>query len=345
MDICLGTHPGRRLSVLSLIVLAGCGQYDPSLPITLVPSDEFSAAEIQVLRESAESWNTEVGTRLRVDPAGDGDQTVWVNYSELACAYASGITEILFDRNVHFCTHLKDGNPVFRHVALHELGHVLGINEHASDPVAIMSLYDSRYTDFRPEDREMFQEANPDFEPLAGEGMSQVVASSIHRPALVKVKGQGSFLLHSDTDKIRFTRVEHGTGRAASPAGTIPSSGEPTWLRAYPRPGGLYITWLADGKRLNLAALDLPSGKVSSKTEVSGQGLPGHLSGLKDLSTAVVRDNLYVAIYGLKNGYYMRVLRFDRATGKALPFAIGRADYTRGLLATPVGGGAAPGDR
>lgn len=154
-----------------LLLLTACPALDVSQPIALIPGEDWTETNRRALSDAADCWNMEFGTQLVV---GDSTvaQQVTVEFSDFICTYAPARTDPQLPVRVFFCKGWFTGQSyLLFHVLAHELGHVLNIRPHASDPASVMASGDSflalnkwleRFSD---EDRRLLAEANPDLTP------------------------------------------------------------------------------------------------------------------------------------------------------------------------------------
>jgi hypothetical protein len=171
--------PGRTRPLLGTTLLlgcialgaAGCPALEVDRPIALVPDDDWTAYEREILASAARCWNLEFGTQLSVGASDTIMQQVRVGYSDLICLYAAGRTETTLPVSVNVCPPgytfqwRSYKGPFLFAVLLHELGHVLNIRPHSDDPMAVMAGSDRGYLGFAPDtfardDHRLFAEAN-----------------------------------------------------------------------------------------------------------------------------------------------------------------------------------------
>lgn len=163
--------------------LTGCTFTDATRPIGVV-SDGLSPVDAANLAEAAQCWNLEFGTRLVTSPEAAGlDQQVVVFYDRATCLTGIAQTQDGWPHSIAMCPErywsgletpgpyglsgsYYDLSPTPFRVLSHELGHVLNIIGHPSDPFAVMMGGGYPRADmFRPIDREWFAGANPGFTP------------------------------------------------------------------------------------------------------------------------------------------------------------------------------------
>lgn len=273
----LGTLRNARLPLLvgSLLGLC-CGcmpDADPSRPVRLVPGAGWSGVHLQAIQNAAESWNLAFGTFLSVGDDDGSAQTVSVEWSELLCAYAAGMADALGGYRIHVCP-VYGQHPLTEmttsSVVQHEIGHILGIGRHARDPLAVMNGdYGGVPGHFRPEDRRLFAEANPDFVGRSGCQVNREVASSPHRPMVVHPPGRPVQLLWAEQGGLRFAPLDPNTGQLAGTGGRIPTRDLPSYLRAAPTPAGFVVTWLESAEgAFYRSGVTLPGGAVQSPVKL-----------------------------------------------------------------------------
>jgi hypothetical protein len=160
---------------VAVLVLAccACRMSDADAPIGIVVVD-LSAADAADLAEAARCWNLELGTQLVM---GTADQQVEAFYDDYTCTFGAAQVQAGWPMRLAVCPqrYLTDEAKRLRmpfRVLSHELGHVLNIIDHPSDPLAVMRGGGHALEEmFRPVDRDLFFAANPDFvgvEPCAG---------------------------------------------------------------------------------------------------------------------------------------------------------------------------------
>lgn len=171
------------LAALAALGVAGCTFVDVGRPIGLV-ADGLDDGDAANLAEAAACWNLQFGTQLTAGPeARSMRQQVDVFYDRATCLYDLAQTQDGWPQSIAICPErywpgLTPASPYgprdprselhatpFR-VLSHELGHVLNIVGHPSDPFAVMvgGGLDREFM-FRDADRAMFADANPDFTP------------------------------------------------------------------------------------------------------------------------------------------------------------------------------------
>jgi hypothetical protein len=151
---------------------------DLDQPIALIPADNLSASDVRDLANAADCWNTEFGTRIVLGGDSDTGQVVHVEFNDFACLVGQGAAGHFHARpqgEIDLCR-LENLGPVglgselqFA-ILLHELGHVVNIFGHGSDPDSItLTASPASFAQssgrpvFTAEDHDLFVEANPDF--------------------------------------------------------------------------------------------------------------------------------------------------------------------------------------
>lgn len=337
--------PGRRwtrpLSTLLLLaLLAGCSErLDAGQPIALVPRCELSADQVRTLGFAAESWNLELGTQLSVTRAPEeGVQAVGVRQSAFVCAYLDGLALSVGEREVWLCE-LTAARPVkLLGTAMHEIGHVLNIDEHADDPRAVMSTGSDEVRFFREEDHALFQAANPDFSAPESCGIVRTLGESVSRPVLMAAGGGRTLALWAEKQAVRFVEVDPATGRARGLPGSIPVTGEASWVRAVPSSTGIVVTFVV-GAQMYGAKVPLPSGKVGAPLKLEVDSLDFSHS-VTEMSIAARGDDLYLSVTewrGASVDSRLWLYRLDAATGRAARFDVQNLSARSGQLLV-VGG-------
>lgn len=329
------------LALATALALGAGGCVDPldlRLPIALVPDADFSASQAQIIGEAAESWNVEVGVRMGLQGQQVPDaQQVPIRQSELACAYANGITVTLGELEVQICA-LDAGDPRrLAEVTQHELGHVLNIRGHAVDPLAVMSPESGESKRFRPEDHQLFEQANPDFSELDGCDVARRLGQSPSRPVLVQLSGGRTVALWAEPGRLRYAQLDFETARPGGATGQIATpGGTASWIRPLATSDGFSVSWVLD-QRLYRASVALPGGKLTGPLELALPQTKTKLdfeAGVSDISTAAVGPDVFVAITDGGLFSELRLLRYDAATGLPRPIAPNLVDDSWGQLAT-----------
>jgi hypothetical protein len=316
----------RSALVLGTTLLFACVQrLDPEQEIVLVPQGDFTEEQEQVLALAAENWNLELGTRLTLSPLRTaGTQTVLVRMSRFVCAYLDGITVTTGEMEVQLCELIGDDPRRLLGTAMHELGHVLGIDEHASEPHAVMALGESDQRYFTEVDHQMFFQAHPGFQ-----GSGEVVrklASSESRGALVQPEAESPFVLWSEGSVLRFAEIDATLGRPQGRSGSIPTDGEGSWIRTAPVPDGFLVVWRKWEDHFFATRVRLPDAKAGPPValDLNRGDFEGGITGL---SVAHLDGDLYLGVSedgGCEGNACSPartwIFRHDASTGAPLPF-------------------------
>ena len=168
----------------SLLASAACNlTFDVDRPIALV-APSWNDADREAVSRAVTCWNQQFGVPLTLD-SSTTDQQVAIDFNELICI--GGRTggqfsppdridvcpvELLQPRVFPFLENEAARADILFLVLIHELGHVVGILDHASDPDAVMggngALIDLANNDigfvaipaFSDQDRDLFEHAN-----------------------------------------------------------------------------------------------------------------------------------------------------------------------------------------
>lgn len=162
-----------RFTILTLVLLSGCASMKVDEPIALVTDEDWTSAERDLLSGAAHCWNLQFGTDIVLQEEATHRQVVEVFFHEHACTLSTGNYQPGLPGQIAVCPYrIEDKQKLFT-VLLHELGHVLNIRAHARDSAAVMGISRQKWEElddgeapvFADEDRELFGEANPAFEP------------------------------------------------------------------------------------------------------------------------------------------------------------------------------------
>jgi len=172
-----------------MLVFANCQTLDANEPIVLVPDDDWTETQVQILRNVAECWNMKYGTRLYVGRSDTTMQQVKFSFHDYTCLFGGGRTETNLPVRVSICRpswYIPSDNAAYLNgvlatVLLHELGHVLNIRKHASERGSVMAASADEQDgqpEFSKNDDRLFFEANPDFRLTPSCQQVDVIGSS-----------------------------------------------------------------------------------------------------------------------------------------------------------------------
>jgi hypothetical protein len=163
----VGKTTRTALAVASFVSACGEGRVDPEAVILLVPEGEWSEQQTEAISSAGDAWNDEFGTRLSLDPDGDGDYSVEVSMTDDGCMNdrfrRTHARAFMVPPEILVCPEIANDRVLLFESIRHELGHVLGIASHAREESAVMApiATESRHW-FHDEDRELFFTANPE---------------------------------------------------------------------------------------------------------------------------------------------------------------------------------------